>query len=209
MGTVVTIPEAALDYAIYGDNTRTISNYLTHQLQQMPQAMNAFGSRIYNAMLASYNYVNDVMTKHSLMGTLQQRGIDVIDNYIMPLHSVQALQNANPTMQRWVMAHPEVKQLYNEQNIDGYSDSYVNIFGKGVGEEDYNYRLIMDGILQDDGKQSWTKHYDEELIPGDRRLDHPEKVMILSTHEYMSYVLASSDIDFTCKSDELVKINRE
>lgn len=209
MGTVVSIPEAALDYAIYGDNSQTISNYLVQQMQALPQAFNGFASRIYNAMMTSYNYVNDAMTKHHLIGTLQQKGIQVIDNYIQPLVSMEALQNANPTMQRWVMAHPELRQLYLKQNIDGYSDTYRNIFGKGVGESDYNYRRIMDGVLQDDGKESWFKHYHEELLPGDRRLDHVEKSSILATHDYITAMLLSSNIDFTCRSTEPVKINRE
>ena len=61
MGTVVTIPEAALDYAIYGDNSHTVSNYLSLQMQQMPQMFNAIASKVYNAMMTSYNYVNDAM----------------------------------------------------------------------------------------------------------------------------------------------------
>lgn len=209
MGTVVTIPEAALDYAIYGDNTHAISNYLMQQMQAMPQAFNSFATKVYNAMMTSYNYVTDAMTKHRLIGTLQQNGVTVIDNYIHEIKTMEELQNANPTMQRWVMCHPETRKLYLAQNIDGYSDTYRNIFGKGVGEDDYNYRRVYDGVLQDNGTESWIRHYHEELLPGDRKLDHHEKVCILSTHNLMDLVLRESDIDFTCKSTEPVKINRE
>ncbi|WP_396190469.1 hypothetical protein [Flavobacterium sp.] len=209
MGVVVTVPEAALDYAVYGDNSRMISNYLANQMSEMPQVFNAFTSKVYNAMMASYNYVNDTMIKHNLIGTLRQKGVEVIDNYIVPLTDIEQLKTANPTMQRWVMAQPELRQLYLNQNVDGYSDQYRNVFGNEVGEADYNYRRVMDGVLQDDGKESFIRRYHEELYPGDRELDHAEKVMILQTHDYISQILASCDIDFTCKSTEPVKINRE
>lgn len=209
MGMVVTIPEAALDYAIYGDNSHTVSNYLATQMQQMPQMFNALSSRIYDAMMTSYNYVTDVMTKHRLIGTLQNNGLHTVENYISPLTTVEQLQQATPVMQRWVMSHPEVRQLYLQQNIDGYSDSYHNVFGKGVGEDDYNYRRVMHGVLQDDGVHMYTKHYEEELIVGDRMLDHHEQVGILSTYDAIDSILASSDIDFTCNSTQPSKINRE
>lgn len=209
MGTVVTIPEAALDYAIYGDNTHVISNYLMQQIQAMPQAFNNFASKVYNAMMTSYNYVNDAMTKHRLIGTLQQSGIEVVDNYIYALTTVEQLQHANPTMQRWIMCHPGVRELYLKQNIDGYSDTYRNVFGRGLGIEDYNYRRATDGVLQDNGVESYIHHHHDELYPGDRELDHHEKMAILSTHDLIDHVLKTSDIDFTCNSSEPVKINRE
>lgn len=209
MGTVVTIPEAALDYAIYGDNSHTVSNYLSLQMQQMPQMFNAIATKVYNAMMTSYNYVNDAMTKHRLIGTLQTHGIMTVENYISPLTTIEQLQQASPVMQRWIMSHPEVRQLYLKQNIDGYSDSYHNVFGKKVGEEDYNYRRVMDGVLQDNGKESFTKFYEEELVHGDRKPEHPEKVAILTTYDAIDAILRSSDIDFTCNSTHPSKINRE
>lgn len=209
MGTVVTIPEAALDYAIYGDNSNAVSTYLVQQMQAMPAAFNGFATKIYNAMMTSYNYVTDTMTKFHLMGTLQKNGIQVVDNYIEVLSTIPQLQNANPTMQRWVMSHPEVRQLFLKQNIDGYSGTYQNVFGKGSGEDDYNYRRVMHGVLQDDGKESWTKHYHEELLPGDVQPDHHQQVAILATYSYIDHILENSNIDFTCKSTEPVKINRE
>ena len=147
MGIVVNVPQAGLDMILYGDKSNVISNYLYQQMQAMPQAFNDFSQRVCNAMSTSYNYVNDKLTQYGILNKLQESGLVVIDNYYQELLTFQQLQNANLTMQRWVMAHPQIKQMYVDQNLDGYSGSYVNISGKSVGEDDYNYRRVMDGAV--------------------------------------------------------------
>lgn len=209
MGVIVTVPEAALDYAVYGDNSRVISNYLANQISNMPQVFGNFAGRIYDSMVASYNYVSDAMKKHNLLNTLRNRGVEIVDDYITPITTFDGLRNANPTMQRWVMCHPELRGLYLNQNVDGYSHQYQNVFGTGVGEQDYNYRRLMNGVVQDGKDGSFVNTYYEELYVGDRELDFAEQVMIIKTHDYITQILASSDIDFTCNSTEPVKINRE
>lgn len=209
MGIVVNVPEAGLDLVLYGDKSNVISNYLYNQMQAMPQAFNEFSQRVYNAMSTSYNYINDKLTQYGILNKLQDNGLVVIDNYYQELLTFQQLQNANLTMQRWVMAHPQIKQMYINQNLDGYSGSYVNISGKTAGEDDYNYRRVMDGALipTEDG---WTvKHYLEDLQIGDQELDHFKKSQIRNTWDAMDWFLQTCNFDFTLKSDQPVKFNKE
>lgn len=209
MGIVVNVPQAGLDMILYGDKSNVISNYLYQQMQAMPQAFNDFSQRVFNAMSTSYNYINDKLTQYGILNKLQESGLVVIDNYYQELLTFQQLQNANLTMQRWVMAHPQIKQMYVDQNLDGYSGSYVNISGKGVGEDDYNYRRVMDGavIPTEDG---WVvKHYLEDLQIGDQELDHFKKTQIRNTWEAMDWFLETCNFDFTLKSDTPVKFNKE
>lgn len=209
MGVVVNVPEAGLDYVLYGDKSNVISNYLYNQIQQLPQAYNEFSDRIRNAMTASYNYVNDKLTQYGILNQLQNNGVKVVDNYYEELLTFQHLQNANLTMQRWVMAHPQIKQMYVDQNLDGYSETYKNISGKTVGEDDYNYRLVMDGGLIPTNDGWVVKHYLEDMQIGDRELTHFEKVRVRNTWEAMDWFLSTSQFDFTLKSDTPVKFNKE
>lgn len=209
MGIVVNVPEAGLDLVLYGDKSNVIGNYLYNQIQAMPQVFNEFSQRVYNAMSSSYNYINDKLTQYGILNKLQDNGLIVIDNYYQELLTFQQLQNANLTMQRWVMAHPQIKQMHIDQNLDGYSGSYVNISGKTVGEADYNYRRVMDGgvIPTEDG---WiVKHYIEDLQIGDQELDHFKKSQIKNTWAAMDWFLDTCQFDFTLKSDTPVKFNRE
>ena len=108
-----------------------------------------------------------------------------------------------------MLAHPTVRQLYLDQNLDGYSDTYKNVFGKDVGDKDYNYRRVYDGVLQDVADGGWVvKNYHDELMPGDKLLDRFERNTILHTHDVIDWLLETSNWDFTHPGDNPVKINR-
>lgn len=205
MGQVISIPEAGIDYVLYGDKSNIVSNYIQQQLQSLPTVFNDFGQRVYNTLMTSYQFINDKLTQYGIKNKINKSGLKVIDDYIEELTSFNALQNANLVMQRWVMAHPEVRRDYLEQNIEGYSETYKNVFGNEVGEKDYNYRLVMDGVIQDQDDSWIVKHYNMDLMPGDRELDHYEKVKILSTWQAIDLIYSSCDFDFTATSKEPVR----
>lgn len=209
MGIVATIPESAVDYVLYGDKSHIVSDYLRSQLSNMPQVFNQFTQRIYGAISESYQYVNDALTRYGILNQLTSQGVIATDDYMRVLSTFEELQQASPVMQRWIMSHPEVRQLYLDQNLDGYSNSYVNVFGNGVKENDYNWRRVMTGVLQDDGETSWRTFYHDDLIAGDRELDHHEKVIALTTYDAMDLILQDNPYDFTLTSDVLMKINRD
>ena len=209
MGMVINVSEPAMDLLLYGDKSNLISNYLMQQMQNIQPAFNEFSNRIYQSIQNSYNFVNDKLTQYGLYNQIKQSGVNVLDNYYEELLSFQQLQNANFTMQRWVMAHPEIKQLYVNQDIDGYSETYKNVFDKGVGENDYNYRRVMDGVIVSNDDDHWVvKHHLEDLLYGDKELDHTEKVKILTTYDAMDWLLGTCKFDFTSKSETPAKINR-
>ena len=208
MGIVSTIPEAAVNFMLFGDKSHIVSGYLQQQLTAMPQMFNQFTERIYGAMTDSYNYVTNVLTKSGIMHQLSHQGLIADQDYIQPLYTFEQIQNASPVMQRWIMSHPDVKELYLKQNIDGYSDTYQNVFGDGVGDKDYNWRRVMSGVQQDDGVTSWRTFYEnDDLIEGDRALVHFEKVAILTTYDATNVLLKDNPYDFSLKSEALMKIN--
>jgi len=136
MGMVIDCPESGIDYVLYGDKSGVISNYLYNQMQAIPQVFNEFSQRVYNGLQSSYNFVTDKLTQYGIMNQIKSNGVSIIDNYYDNIQSFTDAQNANMLMQRWIMANPNVRQLYLDQNLDGYSATYCNVFGKDVGEQD-------------------------------------------------------------------------
>jgi hypothetical protein len=204
MGIVVDIPQAGLDYVLYGDKSNLVKSYLENQLSNIPVVFNEFTQRIQDNLNASYQWVTDTLTKYNILNRLRKNNVNIVDNYFTELLTFEALQNANPTMQRWVMAHPVVRQEYINNNIEGYPDSYVNIFGNDIGSEDYNYRRVMDGVVQDTEDGFVINHYIDELLPGDRELDHNEKAVILNTWDAIDWFKQNCDFDFTTSGKKKV-----
>lgn len=64
------------------------------------------------------------------------------------LKDLVQVQTASPIMQRYIMADPIVRALYQNNLCDGYSSSYVDHDPGKIGEDHYDYRRVMNGILE-------------------------------------------------------------
>lgn len=91
---------------------------------------------------------------------------------IRPLTTIAELQTAPLTMQRWIMANPELRRAYHRQQCDGYSSTYVDIFPNDIGESHYDYRRAVNGlVMMDEETGDWeATTYMEELLPEDEEL---------------------------------------
>lgn len=116
---------------------------------------------------------------------------------IVPIRNVAELQTANPYMQRWIMAQPDLRQRYLNQEVEGYGESYVNHHGDTFGEAHYDYRRVMDGVMTYDDTQYGFKHYMEATPPEERELTLFEKVDILRTWQTVQQALDDQEEDPT------------
>jgi hypothetical protein len=100
-------------------------------------------------------------------------------------------------MQRWIMAHPGVRDSYVNQNCEGYSGTYVNMFGDNVGSNHYDYRRVMDGVPIEEEDGFCLQYFHETLLQGDRELEYGEKMAIVKTWGVIDWMLENSQFDFT------------
>ena len=129
----------------------------------------------------------------SVMGTTE-----VTTDRITSLWDINQFQGASIPMQRWVMANPVVRDLYHAQGCEGYSDTYVDMQPKISGEDHYDYRRVMDGVIQYTQEGDWfAKIYVEDLVEGDRDLTHGEKFDIIQTWSKLEYLIALGKDDPT------------
>jgi hypothetical protein len=116
---------------------------------------------------------------------------------IVPIQTLEGLQTANPYMQRWIMAQPELRQRYLNQEVEGYGESYKNYHGEAVGESHYDYRRVMDGVVTYDDKSFGFKEYHEAIPEGERELTVFEKVDVLKIWNTVQYYLDEGEEDPT------------
>ena len=110
------------------------------------------------------------------------------ENEVSFLSDIGSFQWAKPVMQRWIMAEPETRKLYNQQLIDGFSDTYMDLEPGLVGKDNYDWRRVMNGIVTfDEETDGWSATtYMEDLREGDRELTMHEKTDILDGWEALS-----------------------
>lgn len=105
------------------------------------------------------------------------------------------------------MANQKVREMYHNQQLDGYADTYLDLAPGQRGEDHYDYRRVMDGVVQDckiinaegEEEDSWMMsfYFEGELAEGDRKLDVTEVSHILSTWDAMQAILAAGEADPT------------
>jgi hypothetical protein len=204
MGVVLTIPEASVDYVLYGDNRQTVATYLSNQLSQLPSHFNEFGNRMIETVKRTYNYLTDELLHRTIQNKAQQVSAYLDNAGIYACNSFDELQNASVSMQRWIMANPNLRKVYLAQNCDGYSNTYVNLSKTDIGQTHYDYRRVMHGIPVSTDTGFNVHFYDEDLELGDRKLSHLEVKSILTTWETIDLILGDTKFDFT-NTDALVK----
>lgn len=156
-------------------------NYFENQYGTMMAMASTVGNtalqQIYSIAQQTYNYVMDTRP-WELAEALQRQTTHLFDpNGIRPLTALSELQTAKPVMQRWIMANPEIRQMWQANKIDGYSATYEDAQPGTIGASHYDYRLATSGMTTlDEETADWQAvTFTEELVEGDRAPSFLEK----------------------------------
>lgn len=97
------------------------------------------------------------------------------EDCIRPLERIEDVQNAPLSMQRWIVANPNVRRRIREGVLDGYSDSYVDDTPFLAPEKHADYQHVMSGLWVDD---SVIEYFLDPIDDTKDTLDFDEKVAI-------------------------------
>lgn len=117
---------------------------------------------------------------------------------IRHLKTLLDIQVAKSTMQRWIMANPVVREMYHNQQLDGYSDSYIDLHPNDIGENHYDYRRVMNGIAVEVGERLLCTTYPDELFD-EKELSIEEQVDIKMTWDEVERLIRLRQEDPTSK----------
>lgn len=119
------------------------------------------------------------------------------EDTIRSLTRVEDIQNAPRTMERWVMANPNVRTRVRQGILDGYNLSYEDEDPEATPERHIDYKRVMDGSWEDD---HYVQYWDERLEDEEIKLSFQDKMAIKSTWA-ISDVGLSERRDVTSKWD--------
>lgn len=99
---------------------------------------------------------------------------------IQELKTVTEVQNAPFAMRDYIMANPEIRNIYHAGGCEGYGKSYVDQQPGVVGEEHLDYQKVKDGYVEIDenGDFSATTYSNNFLDDVKPDLTHDEQVDI-------------------------------
>lgn len=203
MAVIANVIEAnspgVLDYLIYPEQNPLNQSYIYNQIANISNTLDDIGKKFIESSKEIYQKINDSeLIRKAKMALRSAVGISHI-NEILYYNTLEAMQSATPYMQNYIMANPMIRELYNDQLCDGYSDTYIDIDKGTIADTQYHYRRVMDGVIQDtedsEGNYNWvSKNYMEDLLEGDKELQIEDKAKILSTWEVMNmFIKAGQD----------------
>lgn len=194
---VVSGGTAAWNAIAYGQQNPLNLGYFKQQLENIGTNLNEQAKVFYQDVQDLYNKFNSSEAMRLMRSAMKSAASLFNDNIIRPLTTVDELQNASLQMQRWIMANPIIRQMYHDQQCDGYSDTYVDIEPGKVADQHYDYRRVMDGIVVCNEDQEYFTEYFEDLYEGDRDLILSEQSDVLRTWEVLEVMVKAMKDDPT------------
>lgn len=185
----------------FGTTHPSTMQFIQQQAQQLSETMSAAGQAFVDRgreLFERYHGHEAMRLAKAAMRAAQHL---FQQDIIQPLMSISALQQAQPVMQRWIMACPEVRNMYNMQRCDGYSDTYIDMNPGTAGKDHYDYRKVTDGLLIEGGEDDdydWRRVTTvTDINEDDVTLTISEKSDILTMWDLISTMMKSGKEDPT------------
>lgn len=197
MVQVIQAGPAGFDMLLYPEQNPLNLQYIQQQFSNFADTLTNTGSAFINGAKALFEEIQNSDMVRKAKTALRLAEVNFHPNMVMPLETLEELQTAQLGMQRWIMAQPDIRNMYHKGLVNGYSDTYVDMHPEQVGIGHYDYRRVMNGILVEDGDDKTDYYFDEfieDLYEGDRELDFLEQCDVLKTWEVIKmYVEARKD----------------
>ena len=179
--------DLASNALLYGTPDPSLIEYLQTNVSRVMEAtkgaINTFTTGVQNM----YNRFNNSAAINAAKALLYSSGSSINESTI----EYYSMDNYHPNlyMQRYIMAYPEVSNLYKQNMIDGFSDTYFNIEPDTYKEDRSEYMQVMDGVLQEDKDHNvYVKYYsDSNDMPS---LEASEKMAILQAWDIVANKIA-------------------
>lgn len=182
----------------YGQKNPGTMQYLERQVENISNTLTSAGQAWFADSQQLWDRFNGSDALRLARAAVRKAGSLFQDDAIRSLWKIGEIQNAPLTMQRWIMAEPTVRKMYQEQRCDGYSGTYLDMYPGTIGESNYDYRRVMQGMVTIDGEgQEKTMFYLDELAVGDRELYLDEKIDIINSWEIVASLMKYGQDDVT------------
>lgn len=173
----------AFDAMAGGRLSSETMGWLQDYSAQAYQTFSNYGQGLIDRSRELYSMI-DESSAMQMLRNLGTKAKNVWDgNELKALVSLEELQTASPYQQRYIMAQPDLRQRFLNQEVEGYSDTYENFHGEAVGADHYDYRRVMTGIVDtpNANEDYVCRIFADQLTPNDRELSSIEKFDVLDT----------------------------
>lgn len=186
---------SAIMYPTMNVNTH---NYILEKCNNVSSTLTNIGRQCVEHAKEIYNKIFDIdyinIARNAINATSNLLSID----HIRALFTKDDFYQAPVSMQRYIMACPDIREVFNMGRCHGFKETYMDVDPGTIGEEHYDYRRVMNNVLVENSEGDIIHNeYCEDLLPGDRELDHNEKLDILTSWDIARMYFNNNSLDIT------------
>lgn len=175
------VPDVAYSNAmLYGETSPRMRDFLREKTQQLQDYARERGYAIMDRVRDGWDRYHSSAALRRERAILERAG----DTYytrdsVRELYTLTEIQQASPTMQRYILADHYVKRRFEDQRTEGYGGDYHDIDPGRYGNDNYHYRRMNDGLVEvsEEGYR-FSEYY--EILKGDDRRLYPDEVTAIS-----------------------------
>lgn len=202
MAQVVIGGRREVERLAFGEIHPNTYNFIQQQLDVPSQLLTDAGRQFFANAGQIFEQFNGLEAQRLARAAVRKVEALFQPNIIQPLTELVDLQHASLTMQRWIMAQPDIRHAYHQQRLDGFADTYVDMNPGVVGDQHYDYRRVMHGVVQpvedENADHDWkVQVFFDELHEGERDLTLEERVDVLTTWDAVRAHLKRGEDDPT------------
>lgn len=186
------------NHIVCPENNYETQNYLKEQLNRNCDGFSDITRKFFEESKTLYNNLKNSRALNTAKSAIKYAKGLFHPNTILELDSIEALRSAQAVMQRYVMAEPTIRKMYHEQRCDGFSDTYVDLSPKDIGDNHYDYQRVMQGIVVDEvddegNVESYFNNYSEVELSKESELVFEDQIRILNTWEVMKLYISKNE----------------
>lgn len=182
---------------VYGRHHPGTLDYLGQQYDSIASKLTDASRDFVKKSHSAFEWFQSSTMLNFARGVLKKANNQHIE-IIKPLTTIAELQLAKPGMQRWIMANVNVRERWQKQRCDGFTETYEDIHPGDIGSAHYDWRRVMDSVVQADD-EDWCVHQynDTPLYENEHSLALSEKADILHTWACLDAFMALGEKDPT------------
>lgn len=195
---MATIIHGGIDHfneLVYGQSNPATLNFIQQMNHNVSQTLTDMGRAFVTEVQQVYKAIDTSDITRRIKAAGRRISAAFADNQVKQLHVMEDFQTAPLVMRRWLMAEPTVRALYHSHGCDGYSGTYIDQAPGMIGEDHYDYRRVMDGVVrygdEEDGVQNRIvySNYHEETTHADVLLAEDRIDLITSWKRQRAFIL--------------------
>lgn len=181
MATIVEGGAASLGTMAFGQVSRSVMDSLAETSRYFTEHISDRAKSFYDTVRESEK---DLI--HSRLNGYVKRSIRGLaslwsDNSIRPLTTLRGIKLANEATIPYIMANPVLRKKYHDNEVDGYSDTYVDEQPGEIGATHVDYMEITNGVFMENEKgELYATEYYNDLLYERNELDIEDKHNIVT-----------------------------